>query len=165
MEMFHYVQTMHYLPNVFILNVLFQRKGNNFRNENTQLVPVNSLKSTLQWHLEGKTLKINNQNVHFKSMLKKQEAQDYLDRDLPGLLEQLMTIFYIYIYKQSFIAPLLTNSFLLRCAISQFLLCPSNISTVSLAFLFFLSPEEIQLSHDFQKVVWINIWFWHYFCS
>lgn len=80
MEMLHYIQTMHYLPKVFIVNVLFQRKGNNFRNENTQLVPVNSLKSTLQWHLEGKTLKINNQNVHFKSVLKKRKAQkDYLD--------------------------------------------------------------------------------------
>lgn len=68
--MFHCLQIMHYLPKVFIVNVVFQRKGNYFRNENIQLVPVNSLKSTLQWHLEGKALKINNQNVHFKSMLK-----------------------------------------------------------------------------------------------
>lgn len=70
MEMLHYLQSMHYLPKVFVVKVAFQRKANTFRNENTQLSLVNSLKSTLQWHLEGKTLKINNQNMHFKSMLK-----------------------------------------------------------------------------------------------
>lgn len=48
MEMLHYLQIMHYLPKVFAVKVAFQRKANTFRNENTQLALVNSLKSTLQ---------------------------------------------------------------------------------------------------------------------
>lgn len=147
MEMLHYLQTMHYLPKVFIVNVLFQRKGNNFRNENSQLVPVNSLKSTLQWHLEGKTLKINKQNVHFKSMLKKQEAQDYLDGQLPGLLEQLVTVW-------GFMASLLMNSFLSSCPTSQLLLYTSRISTVSLALpFFFFSRGDTSISWFSESVL------------
>lgn len=46
--MLHYLQTMHYLPKVFVVKVAFQRTANAFRNENTQLALANSLKSTLQ---------------------------------------------------------------------------------------------------------------------
>lgn len=48
MEMSHYLRTMHYLLKVFVVKVAFQRKANTFRNENTQLALINSLKSTLQ---------------------------------------------------------------------------------------------------------------------
>lgn len=123
MEMLHYFQTMHYLPKVFVVKVAFQRKANNFRNENTQLACVNRLKSTLQWHLEGKTLKINNQNMHFKSVLKEQEPQAYLDRQLTGFLKQLVT-------KWGFIAPLMPNSFLLSRTTSQLLLYTSHTATL-----------------------------------
>lgn len=156
MEMLHYLQTMHYLPNVFIVNVLLQRKGNNFRNENTQPVPVNSLKSTLQWHLEGKTLKINNQNMHFKSMLKKGRTR--LPGWTAGLLEQLMTMW-------GFIASLLTNSFLFSCTTSQLLLYTSHISslTVSLVLILFLFSRDT-FSHVFQK--WLSTFGFNiYFCN
>lgn len=48
MEMLRYRQTMHNLPKVFVVKAAFQRKANTFRNENTQPVFANSLKSTLQ---------------------------------------------------------------------------------------------------------------------
>jgi len=48
MEVLHSFQIMYYLPKVFVVKVAFHRKANTFRNENTQLTLVNSLKSTLQ---------------------------------------------------------------------------------------------------------------------
>lgn len=61
--------------------------------------------------------------MHFKSMLKEQEPQDYLDRQLPGFLEQLMTMW-------GFIAPLLPNSVLLNHTTSQLLPYTFHTSTV-----------------------------------
>lgn len=157
--MLHELQTMHCLPKVFVVKVEFQRKPNAFRNENIQLKLVNSLKSTLQWHLEGKTLKINNQNMHFKSVLKKQELQDYLDRQLPGFLEQTKTT-------QGFITSFLPNSFLLSLITSTLLLNTSQPSRDSFSFPFSFPLKEIQeVSYDFQIKFWINTNFCsYYFC-
>lgn len=157
--MLNELQTMHCLPKVFVVKVAFQRKPNAFRNENIQLELVNSLKSTLQWHLEGKTLKINNQNMHFKSVLKKRELQDYLDRQLPGFLEQTKTM-------QGFITSFLPNSFLLSLITSTLLPNTSQASRDSFSFPFSFPLKEIQeVSYDFQIMFWIYTNFCScYFC-